>query len=129
MDKKTILVVDDEQDVLSVLRAGLASKGYSIITAIDGEHALTLAGSKQPDLIILDIMMPGMDGGEVDRRLKDNAKTKDIPVIFLTSLYTKEDEHTSPYTAGNNTMLAKPYEIEELLEGVEAATIYSSKTV
>jgi CheY-like chemotaxis protein len=128
MDKKTILVVDDEQDVLSVLRAGLASNGYSIITAIDGEHALTLASSKQPDLIILDILMPGMDGPEVDRKLKDNPKTKDIPVIFLTSLYTKEEEHTSQYTAGNNMMFAKPYEMDDLLEGVESA-IYSSKTV
>ena len=81
-----------------------------------------------PDLIILDILMPGMDGPEVDRKLKDNPKTKDLPVIFLTSLYTKEEEHTSQYTAGNNMMFAKPYEMDELLEGVEAA-IYSSKGV
>ena len=99
MDTKTILIVDDEQDVLSVLKAGLTSKGYSIITAIDGEHALTLARSKQPDLIILDVMMPGMDGPEVAIKLKDSLKTKDIPVIFLTSLYTKATEHTNPYTA------------------------------
>jgi DNA-binding response OmpR family regulator len=119
MDDKKILIVDDENDVRFLLKKGLASKGYNILSASNGEDALVLAKSKQPDLIILDVLMPGMDGPEVDVKLKEDPKTKDIPVMFLTSLYTKKEESVHKYTAGDSVMFAKPYDMDELVAGVE----------
>jgi CheY-like chemotaxis protein len=119
MSKKTILIVDDEKDVLFLLEKGLSNKGYSVISASNGEDAIIAAWSHLPDLIILDVLMPGMDGPEVDMKLKEDPKTKDIPVIFLTSLYTKKEENIHRYTAGESIMFAKPYEIEDLIAGVE----------
>ena len=94
MDQKKILIVDDENDVLILLKKGLTVKGYFVITATNGEDAIVLARSKHPDLIILDVLMPGMDGPEVDAKLKEDPKTKDIPIMFLTGLYTKKEEST-----------------------------------
>jgi two-component system alkaline phosphatase synthesis response regulator PhoP len=119
MDDKKILIVDDENDVRFLLKKGLSNKGYNILSASNGEDALVLAKSKQPDLIILDVLMPGMDGPEVDVKLKEDPKTKDIPVMFLTSLYTKKEESVHKYTAGDSVMFAKPYDMDELVAGVE----------
>ena len=87
----TILAVDDTQENLSVIN-GLLSEQYRVLGAIDGLLALNIAESKQPDLILLDIMMPEMDGYEVCRRLKESEKTRDIPVIFLTAKAEVKDE-------------------------------------
>jgi DNA-binding response OmpR family regulator len=119
MDDKKILIVDDENDVRFLLKKGLSNKGYNILSASNGEDALVLAKSNKPDLIILDVLMPGMDGPEVDAKLKEDAKTKDIPVMFLTSLYTKKEESIHKYTAGDSVMFAKPYDMDELVAGVK----------
>jgi two-component system alkaline phosphatase synthesis response regulator PhoP len=119
MDNKKILIVDDENDLLSVLAKSLAGKEYTVITANNGKDAVLLAKSKKPDLIILDVLMPDMDGSEVAMQLKENPATKDIPVIYLTCLYTKEEEHEKGFGVGNNIVLAKPYDIEELVAGIE----------
>jgi len=87
-----ILVVDDEADVLLLLRKGLAAEGYSVITADNGKDAVMLAESEHPDLIILDVLMPDIDGGEVARRLKESPETGNIPVIFLTGMFPKREE-------------------------------------
>ena len=84
MDTMKILIVDDEQDALSILEKELAGRGYSVISADNGHDAINLAKSEYPDLIILDLWMPGMDGAEVDAKLKGDLKTRDIPVIFLS---------------------------------------------
>jgi putative two-component system response regulator len=90
--KPTILVVDDTPDNLTLM-AGLLKQTYSVKLAINGEKALQLANAaERPDLIVLDIMMPGMSGFEVCERLKDDAATRDIPVIFLTAMTATEDE-------------------------------------
>ena len=90
--KPTILVVDDTPDNLTLM-SGLLKQTYSVKLAINGEKALQLAGAaSKPDLIILDIMMPGMSGFEVCERLKSEAGTRDIPVIFLTAMTSTEDE-------------------------------------
>jgi len=119
MDKQKILIVDDEDDVLSVLEKGLTGKGYLVATASNGKDAIMLANSKQPDLILLDILMPDMDGTEVAGKLREDPMTKDIPVMFLTCLYTKGEERENRSTIGNNLMVAKPYDMEELLVGIE----------
>ena len=85
MSKPTILIVDDEPDILKVLARGLEVLGFSVIAADNGSDAIIIAKDVQPDLVILDVIMPGMDGGEVARRLKELPETKDIPIIFDTT--------------------------------------------
>ena len=116
---KKILIVDDEEDVLLVLEKGLASAGYSVITADNGGDAIRLAKAKCPDLIILDIIMPEMDGTEVAARLREDRQTRNIPVIFLTCVLTKEEEAERRRAAGPNIFISKPYQLEELLTQVK----------
>ncbi|RKY41140.1 MAG: hypothetical protein DRP85_07065 [Candidatus Makaraimicrobium thalassicum] len=115
MEQKKILVVDDEKDTLTVLEERLANAGYLVITAENGRDAIDTAKDQQPDLILLDIIMPGMDGGVVARELKGCPETRDIPVIFLTCLFSKEDEREKGRVVGGNIFIAKPYTKEELL--------------
>lgn len=116
---KRILIVDDERDVLSVLGKGLTKRGYSVILADNGGDAIMLAKSEHPDLIVLDILMPGMDGTEVAAELRENPETEDIPVMFLTCLYPKEKEVERGNMIGVHLMFAKPYDIEEMLTAIE----------
>jgi two-component system, OmpR family, alkaline phosphatase synthesis response regulator PhoP len=88
---KRILVVDDEADIIRLLKYNLEKEGFEVLTASDGVKALERA-VEQPDLIVLDVMMPRMDGWEVVRQLKRNAKTAAIPVLFLTAKATEVDE-------------------------------------
>ena len=115
MLKKKVLAVDDEPEVLSLLEKRLSSAGYEVLTASNGPEALEIARAQRPDLIILDILMPEMDGSQVACQLRQDKKTKGIPVIFLTCLYTKREEHAAGHAVGTNLFLAKPYEPAELL--------------
>lgn len=119
MDKKKILIVDDEKDALFVLDKELTAKGYSVIAANKGREALSLALSQHPDLVILDICMPDMDGTEVAMKLKENPQTQDIPVIFLTCLVQREEEAGQGHMVGGKVVIAKPYDIEDLSEEIE----------
>ncbi len=119
MDKKTILIVDDEEDVLSLLKTRLTAKGYSVITGRHGLDAIDLAKSQSPDLIILDILMPGMEGPEVAAKLKESPDTRDIPVMFLTCLYAKAEESESGHLVGDRLIFAKPFDSEELIGTIE----------
>jgi len=119
MDKK-ILIVDDEKDMLAVLEKALTAEGYSIITADNGKDAIVLANSTHPDLIMLDIVMPGMDGAEVAARLKEDRETKDIPVIFLTCLLSKKEQREKEgHVIKGHVFIAKPYSVEELSAQIE----------
>ena len=109
MDKKKILIVDDEKDVLVVLERGLIAKGYSVMATDNGNDAIMLAKSELPDLVILDILMPNTEGTEIAAILKEDIKTKDIPVIFLTCLLKKEEEERQGYVIGSNILFAKPF--------------------
>jgi CheY-like chemotaxis protein len=115
MDKKKILIVDDEKDILLMLEKRLTGAGYSVFTADNGFDALTLAKSKHPDLIILDIIMPTMEGSEVAAKLKENPLTKNIPVIFLTAILSKDEELSKKHMIADNIIFAKPFDPEELL--------------
>jgi CheY-like chemotaxis protein len=118
---KKILIVDDEQDTLSVLGKGLTAEGYLIIKADNGGDALVLATSERPDLIILDVLMPGMDGGEVARRLKGIPETEDIPVIFLTGMFPKreeEEEEEEGHTVAGHVLFDKPYDVLKLATAI-----------
>ena len=119
MDKKKVLIVDDERDALFILEKELTARGYSVIAADNGKNALNLAKSEHPDLIILDIWMPGMDGAEVAAKLREDPKTKDIPVIFLTCLFQKREGEEQGRVVAGKVLIAKPYSIEGLSDQIE----------
>jgi len=114
---KKILIVDDDLVTLKMLEKILLSEGYWVAKAINGKEALYIADDFLPDLIILDIEMPVMDGTEAMERLEKNPRTKNIPVFFLTSLISKNEE--SDNCAVNRRFLAKPIEKEKLLKEIE----------
>jgi DNA-binding response OmpR family regulator len=116
---KKILVVDDEKDVLLMLEKRLTAEGYSVITTTKGTNAIALAKSQHPDIIILDVVMPGMDGGEVAAKLREHPLTRSIPVIFLTALLTKTEEYQGSHTISSNIAFAKPFDTEELLAQIK----------
>jgi DNA-binding response OmpR family regulator len=116
---KKILVVDDEKDVLFMLEKRLTAEGYSVITTTNGTNAIALAKSQHPDIIILDVVMPGMDGGEVAAKLREHSLTRSIPVIFLTALLTKTEEYQGNHTISSNITFAKPFDTEELLAQIK----------
>ena len=104
---KTILIVDDETSNITLLRKILGEEGYKLFVAKNGEKALQQVTTHYPDLILLDIMMPEMDGYEVCRRLKANEKTKDIPIIFVTAKNQDTDE-TQGLELGAVDYITKP---------------------
>ncbi len=119
MDTKKILIVDDERDALFVLEKELTARGYAVIAADNGNRALNLAKSEHPDLIILDIWMPGMDGAEVAAQLKEDPGTKDIPLIFLTCLFQKREGNEEGHVVAGKVLIAKPYSIDALSTQIE----------
>lgn len=119
MAGKKILIVDDEEDVLAVLESRLSLGGYLVIKADNGREAIRLAKAEQPNLVLLDIAMPGMDGAEVAEILKSDPQAKDIPIVFLTCLFTKDEEAMQGHKRGGVFFIAKPYDPEKLLSEIE----------
>jgi DNA-binding response OmpR family regulator len=119
MNKKKILIVDDEMDMRSVLEKALTVEGYSIVTACNGNDGLVAIRSELPDLIILDRALGDMLGEEVAVRLKNDPKTKDIPIIYLSALFSKTDELEKGNSFNGNSMYSKPFEISELLTTIK----------
>ena len=115
--KKRILVVDDEKVCIEIIRNTL-STDYDISATTDGKDALEVAQELQPDLILLDVKMPVADGYTIISRLKKNDKTKDIPVIFLTSMTTVKDEEKG-FNLGAADYIFKPFSGDLLLRRVE----------
>ena len=115
---KTILIVDDEKDLCDLLKFNLENEGYSTLIANDGEKAIELAAEKKPDLVLLDIMLPGKDGWEVLRELRQAAATKSIPVIFLTAKDSEIDEVVG-LELGADDYIVKPVSIRKLLARVK----------
>ncbi|MDE2429478.1 MAG: response regulator, partial [Burkholderiales bacterium] len=110
----TILIVDDTPANIGVLVDYLEDHAYRVVVAQDGEEALSRAQFAQPDLILLDVMMPGMDGFETCARLKTMQDVKDIPVIFMTAL-TDTSDKVKGFGAGGVDYVTKPFQIEEIL--------------
>ena len=113
MQKKTILVVDDSILVRFVVIDELKKLGYESISANTGEKAIKLSKSKKPGLILLDVMLPDINGFEVCKRLKEDPDTRYIPVIFMTAKDKPQDIDAGKQ-AGGNGYLVKPFESEEL---------------
>ena len=118
MAKGKILVVDDEQDVVKGLKIRLKANGYNVIIASDSVQAFTMANKEKPDLIILDIMIPGGGGFVVAERLKQSTATHHIPIIFLTGISGGEDR---AYKVGASGYVMKPYHPDELMETIYRA--------
>ncbi|HZG52324.1 MAG TPA: response regulator transcription factor [Pyrinomonadaceae bacterium] len=111
---KRILVVDDEAKLLRAVAVDLRAEGYDVATARSGAEALALVAKSLPDLIVSDIRMPGIDGYQLARRLRENARTAIIPVIFLTAKDTSADR-IEGFRAGVDAYITKPFEPDELL--------------
>src|SRR6185503_6902762 len=114
-----ILAVDDVSTNLDILRVRLESQGYEVVTAVDGEDALARTAELQPDLILLDIMMPKMDGIEVVKRLKQDPVHRFIPVILVTAKAETKDV-VSGLEAGGDDYLTKPFEHAALMARVRS---------
>jgi DNA-binding response OmpR family regulator len=113
---KKILVVDDEPNILTMVKYRLMANNYEVFTAETAKEGLELAQSVKPDAIILDIVLPDMDGSEVAQALLDDKATKDIPVIFLTALISHKEILMKTHNIAGHYFLAKPFKSEELLD-------------
>jgi len=118
--KKRILVVDDEASMTRMLKRSLESTGkYEVRTENSGNAAVAAARAFRPDFILLDVMMPGVDGGEVAARLKEEKELQNIPVVFLTAIVEKEETAPTGSDIGGCEYLAKPVKLEDLVACIE----------
>lgn len=109
----SILVVDDDPEIVSMLTTRLTARGYSVSTASDGHRAIELAKRERPDVILLDVMMPGKSGWEVARSLKQDPITQSIKIVMVTAIGQQVNEITSPLY-GADAHVDKPFEFEKL---------------
>ena len=116
--KHKILVVDDEAELAHTFQIWLQQKGYEVSIAFDGPQALRLVAAKRPDLILLDVWMPGMSGLEVLERLKADPQTRGIPVIILSAANQYEDMQKG-WQGGTDLYLTKPIQLIQLSEYIE----------
>jgi len=118
MAQKKILVVDDEADLVETVRFVLELQGFNVLVSYNGEDALNQARKESPDLILLDIMLPKLDGYKVCRLLKFDERYKHIPILMLTAK-TQEKDKTIGKETGADEYITKPFEMDELIEKVK----------
>jgi len=118
MTDKTVMVVDDDPNALDIVRTFLESRGYTVATANDGNEALSMLEEVRPALVLLDVMMPGMDGWEVARIIKNHPTYGDTRVVMLTARSDFADKHEG-LRAGADDYIVKPIRLAELAERVE----------
>lgn len=116
---KTILIVDDEPDIVTVLKGRLISAGYDVVTAADGREALEKVRHAAPDVIILDLMLPKVNGFEVCTMLKQDGRYRKIPIILFTALTQEKDKQLAAQ-CGADAYVCKPFKGQELLERIRA---------
>jgi len=119
MSREKILAVDDEEDILELLRFNLAREGYQVSCAASGEEALRIARTKPVDLIVLDLMLPGLDGLDVTRKIKNESKIKHIPIIMLTAKGEEADVVTG-LELGASDYVTKPFSPRILVARIKA---------
>ena len=117
--KEKILIVEDEKDIIKMIEYNLKKEGYKVIDARDGEDALDLAVREYPDLILLDLMLPGIDGLEVCKSLKKESKTSSIPIIMLTAK-SQESDKVVGLELGADDYITKPFSPRELIARIKA---------
>jgi DNA-binding response OmpR family regulator len=119
MSLKKILVVDDEADLVETVRFPLEMEGFNVLVSYNGEDALNQARKEKPDLIILDLMLPKLDGYKVCRLLKFDERYKHIPILMLTAK-TQEKDKILGMETGADEYITKPFEMDDLMEKVKA---------
>jgi len=119
---KRILVVDDEEEIVNCLSTLLKRAGYEVISTTEGVKSLELAEKFKPDVILLDILIPDMEGSEIASKLSEKPATASIPIIFLTALISKKEELSVKKT-GNHYVVAKPTTEKELLGMISRALL------
>jgi two-component system alkaline phosphatase synthesis response regulator PhoP/two-component system response regulator VicR len=122
--QRKILVVDDERHIVRLIQVNLERSGYQVVTAFDGKEALKKVEAERPDMVVLDVMMPHMDGFEVLKHLQANVATREIPVIMLTAKAQDADVFQG-WASGVSAYLTKPFNPVELITYVKR--IFSSK--
>jgi two-component system alkaline phosphatase synthesis response regulator PhoP len=125
MHEKKVLVVDDEPNIVKMLEARLSASGYAVITASNGLEALNKARSEKPDLIILDVMLPEMDGFKVCAMLKYDLNHARIPIIMLTARAHESDKQMGD-SLGIHAYIVKPFDGKQLMEIVNGALCHGS---
>jgi phosphate regulon transcriptional regulator PhoB len=123
-----ILAVDDEHDIIELLSYNLSKEGFDVVSAMDGEEALKKIGEKSFDLIILDLMMPGLQGMELCRILRNDPKTRNLPIIMLTAR-TEELDRVLGLEMGADDYLTKPFSPRELIARIKAVLRRSERAV
>ena len=116
---KKILVVDDNPDILLLLGGRLEASGYEVRRVLNGDAALKAIEAEPPDLILLDILMPGMEGNTLARILKESPRWKGIPIVFITALRSSEEQKEAGAQVGTSIIFSKPFEFSELLETIQ----------
>jgi two-component system alkaline phosphatase synthesis response regulator PhoP len=119
MNSKKILIVDDEMDLVETVRFPLELEGYHVLVSYNGEDALNQVRKENPDLILLDLMLPKLDGYKVCRLLKFDDRYKHIPILMLTAKFQEKDTVLG-MEAGANEYITKPLEMNDLLKKVKA---------
>ena len=117
-NKKRILVVDDDKGLVTMLKTTLSANGFEVFTALTGEMGIQQARRRRPGLIILDVILPGIKGREVCMRLKEDADTRSIPVVFLTAKDSPEDVKAE-LSAGGISHITKPVNSQKLLAEIK----------
>ncbi len=118
-DKPLVLIADDDEDILSLVAFRLERSGYEVVTAADGEEAFAVALERQPNLAILDVMMPKLDGYELTKKLREEEATRSIPVVLLTAR-VQEADVARGFEAGADDYIKKPFSPQELRARVQA---------
>ena len=118
MAQKVILNVEDNEANRKIVRYLFTSKGYKVIEAVDGEEGVRMAEQERPDIILMDVQLPKMDGYEATRRIKENPALRDIPIVAVTSFALSGDDEMA-MEAGCDDYIAKPFKPRNLLEKVE----------
>ena len=117
MDKKKILIIDDEENFCKLAKKNIEKTGeFEVSIATDGEEGIRLAREIKPDLVLLDIVMPGMDGADVANLIRSDAIIKDTPVVFLTAIVREKEVDSKPDLTMGYSVLAKTVTVEELLK-------------
>jgi len=121
--KKKVLIVDDEPALTSLLRANLEATGrYHVLEENISRFALASACAFGPDVILLDVAMPEMDGGDIASQLKNEARTRDVPIVFITALLASEETPLGGVMSGGRRFLSKPVSVAEVIECIESIT-------
>ncbi len=115
----TVLIADDNKQIVSVLMEYAKKEGYAVHAAFDGQQALELFGQVKPDVVLLDVMMPEMDGGTVAAAFAEEPQLARVPIIFLTAIVSKKEVEPTGSQIGSHTFLAKPVAFNDLLACID----------